>query len=355
MAAPAAEAKVALVAVSVSSPVRVDRQQPLHSGHPKGRASSPRDHTLPRDRGWLALTDGCGRRSDLSLRSEMKPPVDVDVQWCINTALHNMLVCTMTADPSHFASLRSPPTSAVPVDPATALPTREELESKRRWTRDDWIAYALRVLEEGGVAAVRIDDMAKRSDRTRGSFYGHFKTRVELLDAMLATFEQLRVATTESTHRLQRERGAFTLSGLVEVLATRSRGELVFHANLELAVRLWARSDPRPRATLQRLDQFRLANACQMIAEEWPGFAAIPEVAVMFNAMLQGRSLLQIDPTEQPLADAVERMYPAFVALCQAAHHRSDTSPAPEPDENAPPAVVQPDAALRRRRRRSSS
>ena len=234
----------------------------------------------------------------------------------------------MSRSPTRSAET-APPIADLPVDPGSALPDLATLEGKRRWTRDDWVAYALRMLEEGGVAAVRIDDMAKRSGRTRGSFYGYFKNREELLDAMLVTFERLRVATTESTHELQRHAGAYTLTGLVDVLASRSRGELVFHANLELAVRLWARSDGRPRQALQRLDDFRLRNACAMVRQEMPAIGPAEDIAVLFNALLQGRQLLQIDPASRALAQATERMFSSFVALCRDAASQRASGSAP--------------------------
>lgn len=220
------------------------------------------------------------------------------------------------------------------------MPPIDVLEAKRRWTREDWIAYALRVLEEGGVAALRIDDMARRSGRTRGSFYGYFKNRDELLDAMLVTFERLRVGSTEYAHRRQREAGRFTLSGLVEVQAGLAHGELLFHANLELAVRMWARSDPRPQAVLQRLDHFRLMNACVMVQQEMPAIGDVAEVAVLFNALLQGRGMLQIDDDQQELAQARQRMFRAFVSLCRDASRQRTADAA---------ATVKPASKVRRR------
>jgi AcrR family transcriptional regulator len=231
------------------------------------------------------------------------------------------------------------------LEPATALPTLEVLEAKKRWTRDDWTSYGLRVLEEGGLGAVRIDEMAKRSGRTRGSFYGYFKNRDELLDAMLTTFEAIRLATTESTHELQRQAGAFTLSGLVDVLTARSQGELVFHANLELAVRLWARIDSRPRAVLKRIDSFRLVSAVAMVEREMPAIGSAAEIAVLFNALFQGRQLLLVDPANAAMSAAFRDALPAFVKLClDAARQRG---------ADVPTSAGEVDL-LRRRRRRSA-
>ena len=56
-----------------------------------------------------------------------------------------------------------PPSSTAASPEPLAIPTTAELEAKKRWTRDDWVNYGLRALEEGGLAAIRVDDLAKRS------------------------------------------------------------------------------------------------------------------------------------------------------------------------------------------------
>ncbi len=57
---------------------------------------------------------------------------------------------------------------------------------------DDWIAAADRAIEEGGVAAVAVEPLARRLGVTKGSFYWHFKNRDALLEATLLRWEQER-------------------------------------------------------------------------------------------------------------------------------------------------------------------
>ena len=52
--------------------------------------------------------------------------------------------------------------------------------------RDDWIEKALDVLTAQGIHAVQITTLAKAFGVTRGGFYWHFKSREDLLDAILA-------------------------------------------------------------------------------------------------------------------------------------------------------------------------
>jgi AcrR family transcriptional regulator len=59
--------------------------------------------------------------------------------------------------------------------------------------RERWAAAALDALEEGGLAAVAVEPLARRLGVTKGSFYWHFKTRQELIAAMVARWERLHV------------------------------------------------------------------------------------------------------------------------------------------------------------------
>lgn len=59
-------------------------------------------------------------------------------------------------------------------------------------TRDDWAAAALEVIASGGgIAAVAVEPIAANLDSTKGSFYWHFRSRAELIEAALLRWEQL--------------------------------------------------------------------------------------------------------------------------------------------------------------------
>lgn len=73
---------------------------------------------------------------------------------------------------------------------------------RQQLTRDDWIEAALDALADGGVAALRVDVLAKRLGITRGSFYWHFADRDALLGAALEEWE--RTVTTETIEQLER-------------------------------------------------------------------------------------------------------------------------------------------------------
>jgi len=56
--------------------------------------------------------------------------------------------------------------------------------------KDDWIMAGTQALADGGLAAVRVEAIARALGITKGSFYWHFANRSALLEAILASWEQ---------------------------------------------------------------------------------------------------------------------------------------------------------------------
>ena len=57
-------------------------------------------------------------------------------------------------------------------------------------SRDDWTRAALVAIAQGGTAAVAVEPLAARLGATKGSFYGHFRNRGELVAAALERWER---------------------------------------------------------------------------------------------------------------------------------------------------------------------
>jgi AcrR family transcriptional regulator len=60
---------------------------------------------------------------------------------------------------------------------------------KPRLNRDDWINAALEAIARGGLAEVAIEPLAARLTVTKGSFYAHFSSRDQLIEAALESWE----------------------------------------------------------------------------------------------------------------------------------------------------------------------
>lgn len=119
-----------------------------------------------------------------------------------------------------------------------------------------WTQAGLEQLSERGIDGVKVETLAARIGVTKGSFYWHFKDRDALLEAMLADWR--RRATLAIIDRLERTSVApiERLRGLLRLPVKGRSSE--WGADVELAVRLWGRRDPRARAALEEVDQVRL-------------------------------------------------------------------------------------------------
>ena len=117
-------------------------------------------------------------------------------------------------------------------------------------TREDWIAIARKALIASGVDDVKVDVLARRLKVTRGSFYWHFESRQDLLDALLddweannrreiATIRQLMVSETDGT--------------LVELFRIWLSEDPSFPA-FDFAIRAWARKAPKAAKLVREID-----------------------------------------------------------------------------------------------------
>ena len=123
-------------------------------------------------------------------------------------------------------------------------------------TREDWVEAAQNVLVSGGVDAVRVDTLAKQMKITRGSFYYHFKSRDELLAAIL---DNWRAHATEDVIRNLRNAHQSPVQQLQHLLELPAHGQRAKEAAaIELAIRGWARRDKQARQAMDEVDSHRL-------------------------------------------------------------------------------------------------
>lgn len=121
-----------------------------------------------------------------------------------------------------------------------------------RTPREKWVEAGLAALAAGGVAAVRVEALAKSLGVTKGGFYGYFSDRDALLSAMLDTWEE------ETVDAVIRQSADASKNALDQV---RVAGRLTFSERLlpiDLAVRDWARRDDAVAARLRRVDSARM-------------------------------------------------------------------------------------------------
>ena len=103
-------------------------------------------------------------------------------------------------------------------------------------SREVWIDAARRVLEATGVAAVKVDHLARQLHVTRGSFYFHFVNRKDLLDALLQDWRDRNCARFDELST-QATSGQALYEAVTDLLLDETR----FRPKLDRAVRDWAR------------------------------------------------------------------------------------------------------------------
>jgi AcrR family transcriptional regulator len=186
--------------------------------------------------------------------------------------------------------------------------------AKKRWTRDDWVVFGMDVLEKEGAGGVRIEELARRAARTPGSFYAHFKSRDEFIDAILQAWVDFKVVRMMRIDSQLFHEGEFSLEHLATQVV---QGGVMARMKLEIAIRELAINDDRARQVVTQVDTLRLHAATAMLNAEFPD-APHPQVfALLFQWMNYGRHLAFIDASDQQLADSAQLVLPAFVQMYQ--------------------------------------
>lgn len=134
------------------------------------------------------------------------------------------------------------------------LSTRDDSKRQPQLSRDDWIEAALAVLVEEGFEAVQITQLARRLEVTRGSFYWHFKSREELLEALLEEWR------ARNTGVMLGALSAATslIEGILELFLVWVDHQQ-FDPKLDQAVRDWARRSEAARDSVAAEDGNRVA------------------------------------------------------------------------------------------------
>jgi AcrR family transcriptional regulator len=178
--------------------------------------------------------------------------------------------------------------------------------AQTRTPRNTWIDAGLAALASGGPDAVRVDLLAKALDITRGSFYHHFASRGELLEALLDAWEHR--STDEVLDRVEAEGG-----GAKDKV--RKAGMLTFSKDLlpiDLAVRDWARRDKSVARRLRRVDNRRMEYLRALIGTFSDDVDDVEARGMLAFSLAIGSHLIAADhpgsSRQQVLARATQRL-----------------------------------------------
>ena len=166
-------------------------------------------------------------------------------------------------------------------------------------TRDDWLNVAMDVLVSDGVEQVKVLSLADRMGVSRSSFYWYFKSRQQLLDALLDRWQ----STNTAAMIRQSELPAKTITQAVCNVQRCVVNPSLFDTALDFAVRDWARRSGKVRRLLDQSDTRRLEALTAMFRRfDYPELEAVTRARVLYYMQL-GYDFAQLaEPLEQRLS-----------------------------------------------------
>lgn len=179
-------------------------------------------------------------------------------------------------------------------------PAAAPLSGNVKVTREDWLNVAMDVLVTDGVEQVKVLALAERMQVSRSSFYWYFRSRQDLLDALLHSWEQTNTAAMVR----QAELAAQTVTAAVLNVFHCITDPNLFNTALDFAVRDWARRSGKVRSLLDRSDQRRLAALTAMFARyDYPPPEAMTRAKVLYYMQIGYDTA---DPERKPRPPAAD-------------------------------------------------
>lgn len=141
-----------------------------------------------------------------------------------------------------------------------------KIEKNKSSNKLAWIEAGFQLLAQGGIDSVRVDRISKTIGLTRGSFYWHFKSRAELLEAMLELWHQ------KGTHDIiqlveQEKLNPNNRLSILLNLTTKSPGPQYGGKFAELSIRVWGAHNPHAASVIKQVDAERVAFVHKLLIE----------------------------------------------------------------------------------------
>jgi AcrR family transcriptional regulator len=187
---------------------------------------------------------------------------------------------------------------------------------KPRLSRDDWVRVALDAIAENGLGAVAVEPLAARLGVTKGSFYSHFASRDELIEAALEDWEQSHARTGLERFGAIADPAERLRELLLAAITFSQSGAPSVHVSLLGELR-----DPRVRAAVARVTESRVSFLTRAYRELGLSPQRAADRARLFYATYLG--LLQM-AREAPDRTLAKREIGRFMAELSSALIRSD-------------------------------
>jgi AcrR family transcriptional regulator len=185
--------------------------------------------------------------------------------------------------------------------------TKKIATKKARLTRQDWIDAAITRLMKSGVDAVRVEPLADEIGVSRGSFYWHFKSRRELLTAILEDWRQNQ--TRRIVERIRKNVDLTPLQRIVRLRMLPPRTKTTSSAAaFELAIRAWAMRDKLASKIVDQVDAERLAFTGGLLRDAGMPDAEAAHWSLLGYAFTLGESLLRSKLSDQQIQACRSRL-----------------------------------------------
>ena len=127
-------------------------------------------------------------------------------------------------------------------------------------TKEDWINAGWVLMANQGVAAVKVEVLARQLEVSKGSFYWHFKNRKELLEGILRRWENETLwLIEESQQETTPEKQLIKMFAMAE--------ELCNLPDPETAIFIWANNDPEVQQRVRIVETKRVEYLSQLLQD----------------------------------------------------------------------------------------
>ncbi len=151
-----------------------------------------------------------------------------------------------------------------------------------RLSKENWLEAGLKILGQTGPGGIRIDQVCKAMNVTKGSFYWHFQDRQDFLDSLFAYW---RGRETTGLIRHVEEHFKRPEDRIWYVLEFVTLG--TFDVVTEVAMRQWSQNSEIVHAGLSEVDAERLAFFSRQFAQMgFEGEEARMRAATMYSVTL---------------------------------------------------------------------
>jgi len=140
----------------------------------------------------------------------------------------------------------------LPTKPSTTLGRAKG--RKTTLGREAWLKAAKSALIREGIGGVEVGKLARKLHATRGGFYWFFTSRKQLLDHLLADWEETNTAKFKAIVGDRGANGSAEFQALVDMWVN----EDGYNPQWDAAIREWARISPRVATVVRRVDDVRI-------------------------------------------------------------------------------------------------